>query len=317
LPADKAAGNAEFPLVSVAIVNWNAAAELEGCLRSLYRYHTGLALDVWVVDNASPDASVAMLKENFPGVRLIENSENLGFAAACNQALAKIDPQSPYVLVLNPDVVFTESSLAILLDFFKARPEAQVVTPRVLGPDGRLQRVCRRREPTPGSMLARLLGLAALFPNSHKFAGYTYGNLSESLTHSVDAVSGSFMFFRREVLAAVGGFDERFFMYAEDLDWCRRARQKGFNIFYHPATSVLHLKGASSGRRALKSQWHLHRTAYFYLQKHYRDDYSFIFRTILAVALALHLAFAVVVGLPRALFRAGRPGKSKNRSMPI
>ncbi len=302
IPGDQARHTGP-PLVSVVIVNWNASGELEHCLRSLYQYHPGLALEVWVVDNASSDDSLTMLKENFPEVRLIENGENRGFAAANNQAFAKVDSRSRYLLVLNPDVVFIEDSITILLDFFKTRPEAHLVTGRLLGPDGRMQKVCRRREPTVGSMLARLLGLARLFPADRTFSGYTYGGVSESSTHMIDSASGSFMLFKREVLEAVGGFDERFFMYAEDLDWCRRARQKGFGLYYHPATSVVHQRGASSGKRALRSLWHLHYTGFLYMEKHHRNDYSVILRMILAVALALHFVFAAGLGLAAAPFR--------------
>ena len=130
------ARSAEPPLVSVVVVNWNACEELEHCLHSLYQYHPGLAMEVWVVDNASSDDSLTMLKEKFPGVRLIENGENRGFAAANNQAFAKIDPRSGYLLVLNPDMVFIEDSLTILLDFLKTRPEAHLVTPRLLDSSG-------------------------------------------------------------------------------------------------------------------------------------------------------------------------------------
>ncbi|MBN2288105.1 MAG: glycosyltransferase family 2 protein, partial [Candidatus Glassbacteria bacterium] len=155
---------------------------------------------------------------------------------------------------------------------------------------------------TPGQMLARLLGLARLFPHSRAFAGYTYGDLSESATHRIDSASGSFLFFRRELLEKVGEFDERFFMYAEDLDWCRRARQKGFGIYYFPGTSVVHLQGAGSRQRALKSLWHLHYTAFLYIRKHHCSDYSFALRMILAVALAMHFTFAVALTLMARLF---------------
>jgi GT2 family glycosyltransferase len=309
--AGESAGYDGAPLASVVIVNWNASRELEQCLHSLYRNHPGLNLDVWVVDNASTDDSLAMLKANFPGVGLIINSRNLGFAAANNQAFLKIDPRSRFVLVLNPDVVFTEETLTILINFLETRQNAHVVTPRVLGPDGSLQSTCRRREPSPVSMLARLVGLSRLFPKSRKFSGYTCGDLEESATHRIDSASGSFLFLKREVLEEVGGFDERFFMYAEDLDWCSRARKKGFTVYYHPATAVTHFQGTSSGKRVLKSQWHLHYTALQYVKKHHRQDYPLIFRMILAVALASHFVCAAVIELMAAPFHRSAKVKVK------
>ncbi|MEA2064293.1 MAG: glycosyltransferase family 2 protein [Gemmatimonadota bacterium] len=301
------------PLISVVIVNWNACGPLERAMRSMFERHPGLELEVRVVDNASTDGSVAMLGEKFPSVGVFENPENRGFAAAVNQAFSKVDPHCPYVLVLNPDVEFTEeATLDVLIDFLRTHDEAQVVTPRIVDLKGRFQRVCRRREPAPGTLLARLLGLDRLFPHSPVFAAYTYGNLPESAAHSIDSASGSFMLFERQVLDRIGGFDERFFMYAEDLDWCRRARQEGFGIYYYPAAVVVHLGRASSRQRPLRSLWHLHRTAVQYMAKYHSADYSFLLRTILATALAAH--FLIRASVETALRMFTGPGKVKAKT---
>jgi len=294
------------PCVSVVIVNWNTCAELARCLESLARHHQELTLRILVVDNASTDGSVEMLENRFPEVELIANSENVGFAAANNQAFAALDQSCGFVLVLNPDIVFTQSTLLTLLGFFAGRPDVHVVTPRVLGPDGRLQRGCRRRDPVPLAMLGSLSGLSRFFPRSRKLAGYTYGDVPEDRVQEIQAASGSFIFMRREVLQSVGGFDERFFMYAEDLDWCLRARKKGFSIYYYPAASVIHQRGASSLKRPIRSLWHLHYTAFLYIRKHHRRDYSTLWRAVLYPSLAAHLFLAVLWAMARALFTGSK-----------
>ena len=283
--------------VSVVIVNWNAGAALSDCLRSLYQYHSGFILDVIVVDNAGTDQSAGMVEKVFPQVRLIRNSANYGFAVACNRGLEAADISSPYLLVLNPDTVFEYDVLSTLVSFLEAHREAAAVGPRVLGEDRTLQRGCRRREPTPGAMLSRSLGLDRLFPHSRFFAGYSYGDLPADLTHLVDSLSGSFMLVRREALERVGSFDERFFMYAEDLDWCRRAREAGWRVYYHPAVAIVHTRAVSSRQRPLARLWHFNHTAIQYIRKHHAREYPVPVRPLLYLA----VAFRFMLGLPSAL----------------
>jgi len=296
------------PLISAVIVNWNTREELARGIESLLKHHPGLEIGITVVDNASSDGSADMIRQKFPRVELIANRDNCGFAAANNQAFARLNRQSRFVLVLNPDIVFTSNVIQPLVDFLQSHPDAHVVTPRILNPEGGIQRGCRRRDPRPLMMLSSLFGLSRLFPKSKRFSGYTYGEIPERETHRVEAASGSFLFFRREVLDAVGGFDERFFLYAEDLDWCLRVRKKGFSIYYYPVTSVVHQRAASSARRPLARLWHMHYTAFLYIVKNQRQEYPIYVRSVLYLALACRLALSVMI-LPfqlawKALFKA-------------
>ncbi len=298
----------EKPLIAVVIVNWNTREQLARCLDSVSRHHPELEVRITVVDNASSDHSAGMIRDEFPQINLIANRDNRGFAAANNQAFARLDRESRFVLVLNPDIVFTRNTLQPLADFLQSRADVHVVTPRILNADGSIQRGCRRRDPRPLMMLSSLLGLSRLFPKSKHFSGYTYGDIPEELTHEVEAASGSFLFFRREVLDAVGGFDERFFLYAEDLDWCLRARKKGFSIYYYPETSVVHQRAASSAQRPLARLWHMHYTAFLYIGKNRRQEYSLFIRAFLYLALGCRLALMALI-LPfqlvgEALFKA-------------
>jgi len=287
------------PDVSVVIVSWNARQALERCLDSLFARHPQLGLDVVVVDNQSDDGTAAMVRQRYPGIGLIENFGNLGFAAACNHGLNVIDQNSPYVLVLNPDIYFTQDVLGPLIEFLGREVEAHVVTPRILNPDGSLQRTCRRRDPTVLSLLCSLGGRADFSLPFRRIPSYTYDDLPPDETHEIEAASGSFLLMKRMVLVDTGGFDDRYYMYAEDLDWCLTARRIGFRIFFFPQVSVYHDKGTSSRQRPVRALWHMHCTAVQYVAKNRRQDYVLPAR--LAIYAALWLLFAL--RLPSILFK--------------
>jgi GT2 family glycosyltransferase len=281
-------------VVEAVIVNWNAGEYIRRCIDTLFGCHSSQQVRAIVVDNASSDCSVAEL-EGRSDVRLIANGSNRGFAAAVNQGLAALSTDTAYVLVLNPDMEFSGDVLSGLLDFFDQNPRAGVLTARIDNPDGSLQPTCRRREPSPWSMLCRLSGLANLFPHSDFFAGYTYGGTDPGQAHPVEAVSGSFMLIRREVLAEVESFDERYFMYAEDLEFCHWVRRAGWEIWYVPLQGAVHHGGVCSSHRAVRSLWHKHCTACRYLNSTGRHRYPALLRWSLSAA---------VMGLfpPRALW---------------
>lgn len=284
--------------VSVVIVNWNAGSALIECLDSLFGCHSGLDLDVVLVDNASADGSAAEAVSRFPQVRLVANADNRGFAAAVNQGLACTGSSGSYVLALNPDTRFSMDSLSQLIGFMESNPDAAACGPAVIGRDGRLQRGCRRREPSAWGMLCRSLALDSLFPASRVFAGHVYGDIPPDRQLTVDSLSGSFMLMRRAALEKVGLFDERFFMYAEDLDWCRRARQSGWRLYYIPSVEVLHLKAVSSRQRPLGRLVDINYTAAQYIRKHWNGFFAppvrFIMYLALGVRFALSLPFALV-----------------------
>lgn len=282
--------------VEAVIVNWNAGAWLNRCLDSLFAHHPELELYAVVVDNASSDGSWAAV-EGRERVRLIVNDTNRGFAAAANQGLKSLRPETAYVLLLNPDVEFTAGVLNPLLEFLDRNPGVGLVTPRIERPDGSFQHTCRRREPTPWQILSHLSGLAKIFPKSDFFAGYFYGAADPSAALEVEAVSGSFMLMRRELLAGAGVFDERYFMYAEDLEFCRRVRGSGREIWYYPATGAVHHGAVSSSQRRLRSVWHKHCTACQYLNSARRQDIVAPVRWLLCLILILLVPFRAVISL--------------------
>lgn len=258
--------------LAIVIVNYNTRELLRACLESIPAGVGSVDASVWVVDNASRDESAAMVRGNFPHVRLLENTHNGGFAHANNLALRTILAQEPapdYVMLLNPDTVAPAESLAHLVDYLERRPEIGACGPRLLLPDGSLDLACRRSFPTPEISLYRMLGLAKIFPRSPRFARYNMTYLDPSVETEVDSVVGACMLVRTAIVRAVGLLDETFFMYGEDLDWAYRIKQAGWRIMYVPGSIVHHHKRASSSQRPFASIRHFYDAMRIFYRKHY------------------------------------------------
>jgi GT2 family glycosyltransferase len=253
--------------LSVVIVNFNTRDPLRDCLASLRPELAGMDAEVLVVDNASTDGSVTMLAEDFPEVRVLVNPGNAGFSRANNRALRETLGRD--VLLLNPDTLVRRGAVGTLIGALHALPAAVAVGPRVLRPDGRLDLACRRSFPTPGVAAARLLGLSRLFPRNRRLARYNLTYQDPDQPGEIDAGTAAAMCFCRAPLAAVGFFDEDFFMYGEDLDLCYRLKQRGGRIYYVPSATVVHLKGMASGRQAPAMLREFHRSMWLFYKKHY------------------------------------------------
>lgn len=247
------------PALSVVIVNWNGHEPLRVCLESLYRHEKTADMEIIVSDNGSTDGSVAMLREKFPAVRVIENGENLGFGAGNNRALAVA--RGKYVLILNPDMEFIEPGLEKLAAFMAARPLAGLIGCRVENPDGGFMRQCRRGYPDPLTALYKASGLIHLFPRHPRIAKYFYGGEPVDAVMPVDALSGSFMLARREALKKAGHFCEEYFMYVEDVDLCRNIRAAGYETLYAPLMRIRHHNGRCVAKMPRRSAfYHYHMT---------------------------------------------------------
>lgn len=254
--------------LSIIIVNYNVKAFLEQALHSLYKSLSGIAAEIIVVDNNSVDGSLQMLTSNFPDVRVIPNDKNLGFAKANNQAL-KIS-RGEYVWLLNPDTLVQEDTPAKLIQYMNAHPGVGLCGCKILNADGTLQLACRRTFPTPWVSFTKLSGLARIFPKSKIFGQYNLTYLDPDVETSVDAVSGSCMFARREAVDAVGLLDEDFFMYGEDLDWAYRFHAAGWEVRYTPITSIVHYKGESSKYSGWDALGNFYRAMDIFARKHFR-----------------------------------------------
>ena len=287
------------PDIAVIIVSYNTSALLRDCLRSIYDSEldmTRLPLDeqgarprrlrieVCVVDNASTDDSVAMTRAEFPQARVIANAGNPGYPTANNQALRAYgfadapgqpcDERLPaYALLLNPDTKLPPDALAMMVAFMELTPRAGAAGPRLERLDGSLDKACRRSFPTPEVSLYHMLYLDRLFPKSSRFARYNLTFQDEREVAKVDAIVGAFMLTRREAICQAGLLDESFFMYGEDLDWAKRITDAGWEVWYYPRVTVLHVKAAAS-RTSEKARREFYRAMNIFYDKHYRAETS-------------------------------------------
>jgi GT2 family glycosyltransferase len=265
--------------LSIVIVNYNSTDHLLRCLVSVYAETIRIPLSVVVVDNASDDSgSLAGLTDRFPGLEIIKNQVNVGFSTACNQGIRQAPAE--YYLLLNPDSLILDRAIERSIEFMQGDASIGILGCRVENPDGTLQRACRRSIPRPAVALYRFSGLAALFPGSPRFAAYNYSYQPDDSTHSVEAVSGSFLLFRREVLETGGYLDEAFFLYGEDLDFCLRASRAGWEIVYYPGARITHIKRGSSSRRPKESNYHFYNAMRIFYRKHFAGEASIVERAL-------------------------------------
>lgn len=264
---------ADAPDVAVIVASYNVAPLLRECLGSLGGALEGLRGEVWVVDNNSVDGSAAMVRSQFPEVHLIVNRRNVGFARANNQALKKA--RGRYLLLLNPDTFVPPGTIAPMVAYLDAHPEAGMAGPRLVRPDGRMDEACRRSFPTPLTALSRFLGLDRMFPRSRLFGSYRRTYESPEDSYEVDSVVGAFMLLRRAALDDVGGLDEDYFMFGEDLDWCYRLKSRRWKVVYLGAYRAIHHKGASSASAPFLVNYHFHRSMVLFHRKHLTPNYPF------------------------------------------
>ena len=274
--------------LSIIIINYNVKEFLQNLLHSIEKASANISKEIIIVDNASDDGSVELIKQRFPSCKLISNDKNLGFGKANNQAL-KI-ATGKYFLLINPDSIVSEDTFDKMIAFFKKNSEAGLAGCKILNPDGTLQLACRRSYPGPWTSFCKVTGLSNLFPRSKIFARYNLTYLDENKTYEVDAISGSFMMMRKEVYDKVGGFDEEFFMYGEDLDLCYRIKSAGYKVFYVHRTQVIHYKGESTKRSRLDETKLFYDAMHLFVKKHLSG--SFLVEYILRFAIGIRKIFA-------------------------
>ena len=274
--------------LSIIIINYNVKEFLQNLLHSIEKASANINKEIIIVDNASDDGSVELIKQRFPSCKLISNDKNLGFGKANNQAL-KI-ATGKYFLLINPDSIVSEDTFDKMIAFFKKNSEAGLAGCKILNPDGTLQLACRRSYPGPWTSFCKVTGLSNLFPRSKIFARYNLTYLDENKTYEVDAISGSFMMMRKEVYDKVGGFDEEFFMYGEDLDLCYRIKSAGYKVFYVHRTQVIHYKGESTKRSRLDETKLFYDAMHLFVKKHLSG--SFLVEYILRFAIGIRKIFA-------------------------
>ncbi len=238
--------------ISVIIVNYNVKELLENCINSIFAASKNINTEIIVVDNNSFDGSVSYLKTKFcskPNVIIIESKINLGFAKANNLGISQATGK--YLLILNPDTILQEDTLDKTLIYYKSDSKIGAVTCKLVLPNGKLDLACRRSFPSPSVAIFRIIGLSKIFPGSKMFGRYNLTYLDENETYEVDAVCGAFMMIEKEIYVKVGGFDEDYFMYGEDLDLCYKIKKAGYKIYYYSGTSIIHFKGESTKKSSI------------------------------------------------------------------
>jgi hypothetical protein len=231
---------AEPPDISVVVVNYNTGHLLDRMFTALDAARGGLKLQVIVVDNASRDDSIDILRTKYPGAVLVENSVNVGFGRANNQALPFA--RGRYLLLLNTDAFMSPDTLVKTVEFMDGHPRCGVLGVKLVGSDGALQPSCRYF-PTPWNVFLARMGLGRFFPDTRLVDDMSWDHAS---ARECDWVTGCYYLVRREVIERVGLFDPRYFLYYEEVDHCRRVRQAGWSVIYYPFTEVVHIGGESA-----------------------------------------------------------------------
>jgi len=234
--------------LSIIIVNYNTKQLLDDCLQSLAAAERPSGgMEIIVVDNASSDGSQAMVAEQYPDVQLIASEANLGFAAANNRGTAVA--RGRYYLFLNSDTRVAPDALAQPLDYLQTHPDVGALTIHLVYPNGQRDPDNHRGFPTPWAALCHFSGLGRLFPRNPRFNQYFQAYRDFSQTHEIEVIAGSFMMMPADLFHELDGWDETYFFYGEDIDFCYRIHQAGRKIIYYPHVETLHYKGASSGLR--------------------------------------------------------------------
>ena len=236
------------PILSIVILSYNTKELLNNCLESVYGAKSETFYEVIVSDNGSSDGSVELVKEKYPNACLIENKENLGFAAGNNRA--KNYCSGKYILFLNSDTELHKNTIKETLSYIEKHKRVGALTCRIVLPSGELDKDARRSFPTPWVGFTHFSGLDRLFPKSRIFAKYWYGYISENKTHEVDVIQGAFFLARKHVLDDVKWFDEDYFLDGEDIDLCWKIKEAGWKIVYYPKASLKHVKKASKNKRS-------------------------------------------------------------------
>ncbi|MHA1381600.1 MAG: glycosyltransferase family 2 protein [Candidatus Helarchaeota archaeon] len=273
--------------LSIIIVNYNTKDLLRNCLNSIIENTKGINYEIIVVDNASSDGSVERLKKEFPQVKIICNTENLGFAKANNQGIRITRGET--VLFLNPDTLILNGAIPKMLDFIKRQKSVGVVGPKLFKNINREFHPSARRFTKPLYVFLSYLPLAG-------FVLWMYNNFffNKRKIREVDWLWGAVLLVKKEVINKIGGFDENFFMYSEEEDFCLRAHRSGYRVFYFPKAEVIHLKGKSAENRKIETSRYFWKSKLYFFKKYYSMHSVHSFKTYFSYLLKLKMFFKII-----------------------
>jgi len=291
--------------LSIIIVSYNTREFLKKCVASIVENVKRVSYEIVVIDNASTDGSIEGIKHyvssiKYDGlVRLIQNKGNVGFSKANNQGI-KASQESRYVLFLNPDTVMQGQTIEKMLEFMDVHKDAGASTCKLVMTNGKIDDATHRGFPTPWNAFSHFSGLEKMFPKNKLFAGYSLGWMDFNSIHKIDVLAGAFMLVRRIAGDEVKWWDEDYFFYGEDIDFCYMLKQKGWKIYYVPSVSIIHYKGVSGGikavskeittaskktkKRATKARFNAMRIFY---KKHYEKKYPWIVNLLVNIGISV------------------------------
>ena len=303
--------------LSIVIVNYNVKYFLKQCLASVFGSDrklgdgSELELDVWVVDNDSVDGSVEMVQHDFPQVHIIANKDNVGFARANNQAIDCLiasrsgclsadttntqttgKPSNQAILLLNPDTIVEKDTLVRCADFMAAHPDCGGLCVKMVDGRGRFLKESKRGFPTPQASFYKISGLIHLFPHSRRVAAYYMGHLPDDEVNEIEIMPGAFLMFRREVYEQIGGLDESYFMYGEDIDFSWRIRLAGWKNYYLPETRIVHYKGESTKKGSMNYVYTFYNAMSIFVKRYFSGSGAKLFTALLHLAIWLRAAAA-------------------------
>lgn len=279
--------------LSIIMVNWKTKDITRDALVSIYKETKGIDFEIIMIDNNSEDGSVEMVRAEFPQVVLLANKQNLGFGKANNQGLKVAT--GDYLMFLNTDIIVLDNALNKLVNYLDLHAEVVMVGPRLLNRDMSFQHACRRMLPNPLNSFFHLFGLTKVFKQSKFVNNYKQFNLDPEITGPTQALSGAAMMFRRSVYQEIGGFDEMFFMYGEDLDFSKRIFDKGWKTVYVSDAQIIHFGGQSSGKRRAQSLINFYDSMWLYYKKHFYSSYNLVFNFFVWAGIKIKMGFALGV----------------------
>lgn len=275
--------------VSIILVPYKCKEVFRVALDAVCASRVNFEYEVIVVDNDSQDGTVEMVESEYltrpelAGKLVLIKNTNEGFAKGNNRGL-KVS-KGAYKLLLNPDTKVAPETLQVMLDFMKSRPDVGISTCKLVKGDGTLDAAARRSLPDPWNALMRVTGLSFLLPKSQLVAGYNLSHTDPDQEMEIGACVGAFMFVSPACYQKIGLLDERFFMYGEDLDWCKQAHDAGFKVWYYPKTTTMHYKGSSSKKNSKKALYEFHNTMWQYYQKHLARTYPFLLNWLVYIGI--------------------------------
>lgn len=288
--------------LSVIIISYNVKNCLRLCLETVLIALRDISSEIIVVDNNSADGSPGMVSEFYPEATLITNTFNRGFSAACNQGLHASSGR--YALILNPDTLIPPFALVSFISFMEEHKAAGAAGPRLADKGGRFLPESKRGIPTPGAAFFRFSRIYKLFPKSGVVNRYYMGHIDEHQTAVVEAVTGAFLFMRREAAEKAGFFDERYFLFGEDIDICLQIATSGYEIWYYPKVTVTHLKGRSGSMTTYSGIANFYRSMHIFIEKNLKRKYIFPLRVIFHAGVFLGFLFSAIMRMPAVAVRS-------------